>query len=127
MKAEGKKWSILYRPLAHESSTIQSSSELLNQSSVGGSVLLFPLPCHLPKPNSVRQMGPRSISLLAEVAIGPIVIPMIVLVSAKQAATQSPRIFSDMQSEIAGDHKDHDHYADDVEDIHCLAPTGYGR
>jgi hypothetical protein len=24
--------------------------------------LLFPLPCHLPKQNSVRQMGPRSVS-----------------------------------------------------------------
>jgi hypothetical protein len=27
-----------------------------------------------------------------------------------------------MQSKIACDHDDHDHYADNVEDIHCLAP-----
>jgi hypothetical protein len=27
-----------------------------------------------------------------------------------------------MQSEKAGDHNDHDHYADDVENIHCFAP-----
>jgi hypothetical protein len=27
-----------------------------------------------------------------------------------------------MQSEEAGDHNDHDHYADDVENIHCPAP-----
>ena len=33
-----------------------------------------------------------------------------------------PRSFSDMQSEKACDHKDHDHYADDVEKIHCLDP-----
>jgi hypothetical protein len=47
---------------------------------------------------------------------------IIVFVSAKRAATQSPRSFSDMQSEIAGDHNNHDHYADDVENIHCFAP-----
>ena len=34
---------------------------LLNQHRVVA-FLLFPLPCHLLKPNSVRQMGPRSIS-----------------------------------------------------------------
>ena len=27
-----------------------------------------------------------------------------------------------MQSEEAGDDNDHDHYADDVENVHCLAP-----
>jgi hypothetical protein len=27
-----------------------------------------------------------------------------------------------MQSEKAGDHNDHDHYADDIENIHCSAP-----
>ena len=27
-----------------------------------------------------------------------------------------------MQSEKAGDHNDHDHYADDVENIHRFAP-----
>jgi hypothetical protein len=29
---------------------------------------------------------------------------------------------SNMQSEKAGDHNDHDHNADDVENIHCFAP-----
>ena len=27
-----------------------------------------------------------------------------------------------MQSKIACDHDDHDHYADNVKDIHCFAP-----
>jgi hypothetical protein len=27
-----------------------------------------------------------------------------------------------MHSEIACDHNDHDHYADDVKDIHCSTP-----
>jgi hypothetical protein len=27
-----------------------------------------------------------------------------------------------MHSKIARDHKDHDHYADDVKDIHCFTP-----
>jgi hypothetical protein len=27
-----------------------------------------------------------------------------------------------VHSEIACDHNDHDHYADDVKDIHCFAP-----
>jgi len=27
-----------------------------------------------------------------------------------------------MHSEIACDHNDHDHHADDVKDIHCFAP-----
>jgi hypothetical protein len=34
---------------------------LLNQRRIVA-FLLFPLPCHLLKPNSVRQVGPRSIS-----------------------------------------------------------------
>jgi hypothetical protein len=37
-----------------------------------------------------------------------------------------PRSFSDMQSEKACDHKDHDHYADDIENIHCFAPIETG-
>jgi len=35
-----------------------------------------------------------------------------------------------MQSKIACDHDDHDHYADNVKDIHCFAPietTGVQR
>jgi hypothetical protein len=35
-----------------------------------------------------------------------------------------------MQSKIACDHDDHDHYADNVKDIHCFAPietTGVER
>jgi hypothetical protein len=43
-------------------------------------------------------------------------------VPVKRAACQSFRRFSDMQSEKAGDHNDHDHYADDIENIHCSAP-----
>jgi hypothetical protein len=38
------------------------------------------------------------------------------------AANDAPRSVSDVQSEKACDHKDHDHYADDVEKIHCLDP-----
>jgi hypothetical protein len=29
---------------------------------------------------------------------------------------------SEMHSKIACDHNDHDHYADDVKDIHCFTP-----
>ena len=29
-----------------------------------------------------------------------------------------------MQSKIAGDYDDHDHYADNVKDIHYFAPIG---
>jgi hypothetical protein len=32
------------------------------------------------------------------------------------------RVSLDTQSEKACDHNDHDHYADDVENIHCFAP-----
>jgi hypothetical protein len=42
------------------------------------------------------------------------------------AANDTPRSVSDVQSEKACDHKDHDHYADDVEKIHCLAPIETG-
>jgi hypothetical protein len=28
-----------------------------------------------------------------------------------------------MHSKIARDHNDHDHYADDVKDIHCFSPS----
>ena len=37
-------------------------------------------------------------------------------------ANDAPRSVSNVHSEKACDHKDHDHYADDVENIHCLAP-----
>jgi hypothetical protein len=46
---------------------------------------------------------------------------IIVLMSTKQATSHSPKCLSDMPSEETGDHNDHDHYADDVETIHCLA------
>jgi hypothetical protein len=44
--------------------------------------------------------------------------------SEKPAPRQLPRSFSDMKSEKGSDHKDHNHYADDVENIHCVAPIG---
>jgi len=50
--------------------------------------------------------------------VAPTLDLIIALVSVKEAPSESPRDFSEMQSEKAGDHNDHDHDADDVEDIH---------
>jgi hypothetical protein len=39
-----------------------------------------------------------------------------------QAGPEHPNRALDMHSEKAGDHHDNDDYADDVKNIHCLAP-----
>jgi hypothetical protein len=39
-----------------------------------------------------------------------------------QAGPEHPRRLLDVQSEKARDHDDNDYYADDIKNIHCLAP-----